>query len=257
MVCIPLLWVAVSFAFVSLATSQTRSSSTSSITGAQNAIPTHYGYLLFPTFELIDVMGPLEVLSMLSWTQHPMKLSLISNDTLNAVSNDFSGMPHQFNNHTWSVRTVPDYTLNTAPQDIDILFIPGGIGTRAPLGSTQPYVDFIRTRYPSLKYIFGICTGVGFLARSGVLDGRNATTNKGAWNATTTLGPEVNWVKHARWVQDGNIWTTSGVSAGIDGTLAYVQYLYNETVADNLAKGMEYVRIKDSSNDPFAWEVGG
>lgn len=67
-----------------------------------------------------------------------------------------------------------------------------------------------------------------------------------------TQGPRVNWIRHARWVNDGNIWTSSGVSAGIDMMYAYVTELYGENVAAYIAKDMEYVRNTDASNDPFA-----
>lgn len=212
--------------------------------------PQHYGVLLFRTFELLDVAGPIEALGVLSLTQAPMKLSYIS-DTLAPQTNDYTNQ--SVNHHTFGTYVVPQYTLETAPEDIDILFVPGGLGTGPPLlEPTQPYVDFIAKTYPRLKYLVSVCTGAGLLARAGVLDGRNATTNKMAWNETTALGPNVNWVRQARWVQDGNIWTTSGVSAGTDGTLGLIEYLYGKDTADGLAKFMEYVRISDPTHDPFA-----
>ena len=70
----------------------------------------------------------------------------------------------------------------------------------------------MREAYQDVKYLMTVCTGAGIAARAGILDGKNATTNKAAWNETTALGPNVKWISHARWVVDGNIWTTSGVS---------------------------------------------
>ncbi|PVH71381.1 hypothetical protein DL98DRAFT_435278, partial [Cadophora sp. DSE1049] len=62
--------------------------------------------------------------------------------------------------------------------------------------------------------------------RAGVLDGKKATMNKWAFYATSALGPKTHWVAKARWVVDGNVWSSSGVSAGIDVTLAWVASLW-------------------------------
>lgn len=67
-----------------------------------------------------------------------------------------------------------------------------------------------------------------------------------------TQGPEVNWIRRARWVTDGNIWTSSGISAGIDMAYAFVEDQYGAKVADDIARVQEYVRNRDPTNDPFA-----
>lgn len=66
----------------------------------------------------------------------------------------------------------------------------------------------------------------------------------------------MNWQRKARWVNDGNIWTSSGVSAGIDMMLAYVSDQYGDDAAEYIAKDMEYVRNYDPSNDPFSVTIG-
>lgn len=73
-----------------------------------------------------------------------------------------------------------------------------------------------------------------------------------AWEEITALGPEVEWVPRARWVADGNVWTSSGVSAGIDVTLAWIEEVYGEEKAQRIANGIEYSRHKDPNLDPFA-----
>lgn len=67
-----------------------------------------------------------------------------------------------------------------------------------------------------------------------------------------TTGPDVNWVRHARWVHDGNIWTSSGVSAGIDMIFAFLADQYGGDVATRVATTSEYIRNTDSLNDPFS-----
>lgn len=71
---------------------------------------------------------------------------------------------------------------------------------------------------------------------AGVLDGRRATTNKASYKNVTATNDKVVWVPHARWVVDENIWTTSGVSSGIDGTLAFIECLYGQEVVTRVVK---------------------
>lgn len=149
---------------------------------------------------------------------------------------------------------VPTHTFTTAPP-LDVLLVPGGRGTRVPgISST---VEYVRDVFPTLRYLITVCTGSGIAARAGVLDGRRATTNKFAWNETIALGPNVHWVHRARWVEDENVWTSSGISAGIDVIFAWMRAVYGEEMAKAVADRMEYTPIMDPDNDPFAdrWET--
>jgi transcriptional regulator GlxA family with amidase domain len=144
---------------------------------------------------------------------------------------------------------LPTHTFETAPA-LDVLIVPGGQGTREQ-GVTST-VDFIKKTYPSLQYLITVCTGSGLAARAGILDGKRATTNKLSWDATVALRQEVNWIHKARWVQDGNIWTSSGISAGIDVTFAWIEAVFGHDMAKNIADRMEYNRVTDPTKDPFA-----
>ncbi len=101
-----------------------------------------------------------------------------------------------------------------------------------------------------------VCTGSILLAMTGVLDGRKATTNKLDFIATVPLGPNVEWVRQARWVEDGKFFTSSGVSAGMDMALAAVSRLFGREVADEMAEGTEYDWHDDADWDPFAARAG-
>jgi transcriptional regulator GlxA family with amidase domain len=144
---------------------------------------------------------------------------------------------------------VPTHTFESPPQDLDVVLVPGGKGVREDMTAE---IEFLRVTYPKLKYIFSVCTGSTLFARAGILDGRQATTNKMSWEWATSTGPNVNWVRKARWVVDGNIWTTSGVAAGMDGFFAFVGEIWGEEVTNDLSKILEYERHADSSWDPFA-----
>lgn len=211
--------------------------------------------VLYPAFQALDVFGPLDIFNMFSFSQ-PLNLYLIAS-TLDPVST--APLSRNMNplNSNFSQSVVPTHTFADPPPDLDVLFVPGGVGTRAPEPLLAEMIDYIRDVYPSLDHLISICTGAGLVARAGVLDGRNATTNKRAWAETVAHGPATNWIGRARWVVDGNVWTSSGVSAGIDATLAWIGAVFGEEYAETLAVGIEHERVADPSHDPFAeyWGV--
>jgi transcriptional regulator GlxA family with amidase domain len=94
--------------------------------------------------------------------------------------------------------------------------------------------------------------GFELLAKAGLLDGRRATTNKAAFAWPVSQGPQVQWVKTARWVQDGRVWTSSGVAAGIDMALALIAQLWDPATAEQIAGRTEYDWHRDPTWDPFA-----
>ncbi|KAJ5505690.1 DJ-1 domain, InhA-type [Penicillium expansum] len=206
--------------------------------------PLRVGVVLFPGFQALDVFGPLDCINVLSWT-HGMTLALVAS-TLEPVT---TKSPISANAIGQSV--VPTHTFATAPS-LDLLFVPGGLGTRVSSPAIEEAIVYIRNVYPQLSYLITVCTGAGLAARAGVLDGRRATTNKMAWAEITGLGVNVDWVPRARWVVDGNVWSSSGVSAGIDVTLAWIEAVYGSELARTISNSMEYTRHEDPNHDPFA-----
>jgi len=202
------------------------------------------GVVLFPGFQALDVFGPVDCLNVLSWS-HSVTLALLSS-TLEPVTTKPPASPNALGQSV-----VPTHTFRTAPS-LDLLFVPGGLGTRGSSPVIEETIAYIRDVYPTLKYLITVCTGSGLAARAGVLDGKRATTNKMAWGEITALGANVEWVPRARWVVDGNVWSSSGVSAGIDVTLAWIGKVYGSEVAGKIANGMEYTWHEDSSHDLFA-----
>ena len=146
--------------------------------------------------------------------------------------------------------TMADYSFEDAP-DFDILLIPGGFGTRAVV-SDEALLGKIAAMSAKAEVTATVCTGSAILARTGLLDGRPATSNKVAWDWVLQQGPRVDWKRQARWVDDGDIVTSSGVSAGIDMALDLIARLRGEETAATSARFMEYIWNRDPSNDPFA-----
>ncbi|KGO64617.1 DJ-1 domain, InhA-type [Penicillium italicum] len=206
--------------------------------------PLRAGVVLFPGFQALDVFGPVDCINILSWS-HSVTLALMSS-SLEPVT---TKSPISANAIGQSV--VPTHTFATAPS-LDLLFVPGGLGTRGSSPAIEEAISYIRDVYPQLSYLITVCTGAGLAARAGVLDGKRATTNKMAWAETTGLGVNVDWVPHARWVVDGNVWSSSGVSAGIDVTFAWIGEVYGSELARTISNSMEYTRHEDPNQDPFA-----
>jgi transcriptional regulator GlxA family with amidase domain len=146
--------------------------------------------------------------------------------------------------------TAVSHTLTDAPP-WDVLLVPGGQGTRK-LVDNEAFVAWLGQASERSSVTATVCTGAALLARTGLLDGRKATSNKRAWDWVVKQGPKVSWKRRARWVDDGNIVSSSGVSAGIDMALALVERMNGRDMAVSAARNMEYVWNQDATNDPFA-----
>ncbi len=146
--------------------------------------------------------------------------------------------------------THADYAFAEAPA-YDIMLVPGGFGTRAAVGD-EAFLARLRAASRRAAVTTTVCTGSALLARTGVMDGRPATSNKIAWDWVIKQGPRVLWKRKARWVDNGDLVTSSGVSAGIDMTLALIARLHGRDMAVSAARNMEYVWREDPDDDPFA-----
>ncbi|KAG5641817.1 hypothetical protein DXG03_004159 [Asterophora parasitica] len=208
-------------------------------------VPVNFGIVVFPGFAALDAFGPLDALNALSH-MFPLNLYIVA-ATLDPVSTKAPHTPASRSDFAQSIN--PTHTFGSVPP-LEVLLVPGGLGAVAP--EIQSAIDFVAKVHPSLKYLFTVCNGAGIAARAGVLDGKRATTNKMWWSHETGQRPQVKWVSHARWVVDGNIWTTSGVSAGLDGIFAFIAAVYGEEAAEKISNILEYERHKDASWDPYA-----
>ncbi|HTQ30005.1 MAG TPA: DJ-1/PfpI family protein, partial [Opitutaceae bacterium] len=196
--------------------------------------PLRIGAVLFDGFELLDFFGPLEMFGLL---ESEAKITVVAEKAGPVKS---SAGPSG----------VAEVTLADSG-GFDILLIPGGIGTRREMTSV-PFLAELKRLAEASRIVATVCTGSLLLAKTGLLDGRRATSNKRAFQLVKRAVPTVEWVAKARWVEDGKYFTSSGVSAGMDMALAVIAKLRGRERALQVASRAEYEWHEDSSWDPFA-----
>ncbi|MDR1377857.1 MAG: DJ-1/PfpI family protein [Synergistaceae bacterium] len=212
--------------------------------------------LLFENFETLDAMGPAEVFSRFPELYRISCRSLAGGVVTSSQKIGFvtaSFFDSVFDSVSGSVSggasngSVPDPAAGAE----NVLLIPGGMGTRSLVEDVR-YIAALKKLCEDALYVLTVCTGSMLLAKTGLLDGRQATTNKIAFEWASSQGKNTRWLKSARWVADGKYYTSSGVSAGIDMTLGFIADLRGKATAAEAARQMEYVWNEDKENDPFA-----
>jgi len=196
--------------------------------------PIHVGAVLFDGFELLDFYGPLEMFGLL---EGEAKITVVAEKPGQVRS---SGGPCG----------VAEAAM-AGSGGFDVLLIPGGIGTRKAMLNPQFLAELTRLAEAS-QIVATVCTGSFLLARTGLLDRRKATSNKRVFQLVKSSAPKVEWMAKARWVEDGKYFTSSGVSAGMDMTLAVIAKLCGREKSLQIASRAEYEWHEDSSWDPFA-----
>ncbi|KAJ7240124.1 class I glutamine amidotransferase-like protein [Mycena haematopus] len=142
-------------------------------------------------------------------------------------------------------------------KQFDIIWVPAGPGPDFLTGESRipdDEIAFIAQQAPKAKYVMSVCTGSFQLACAGVLDGKRATTNKMFYRAVVAAtSKKIEWVPQARWVvaEGGKVWTSSGVTAGSDMALAFVEYLTSAKVARHIRGAFEIPEVTEK-DDPFA-----
>jgi putative intracellular protease/amidase len=193
------------------------------------------GILLYEGFEVLDTYGPIEM-----WGNVP-EFDLFTVSEKKGPVRSAQG-----------IESIAMYAFEEAPR-IDILLVPGGIGTMDQLSNTN-MIDFLQKRHVETIWTTSVCTGSALLAKAGILNGLRATSNKAFFSIAKNQSNQVQWVNKARWVEDGKVFTSSGVSAGTDMSLALVRRIFGIERAMELAKVLEYQWQEDQDVDPFALE---
>jgi putative intracellular protease/amidase len=175
--------------------------------------------LVFDGVQIIDFTGPYEVFGQARFNTF----------TVSATKGPLTTVMGQ--------KIIPAYLLSEAPP-IDVLVIPGGeVDSQI---SNPAVIDWIRKQAPSVKRILSVCNGAFILAQTGLLDGLTATTFYNLIPDLKKAAPKVHVVSDQRFVDNGKIITTAGISSGIDGSLHVVEVLLGKGRAQQVALNMEY-----------------
>jgi len=194
------------------------------------------GIFLFDDVEVLDFAGPFEVLSRTRTV--PGAESRRSEDS--APFRVFTvAKTKQKIRAIGDLIVEPKYSFADAPR-IDILVVPGGWGSRAAMQDPE-VLAWVKSVAATAKFTSSVCTGALILARAGLLAGRRATTHWAAHDLLASLDGGVTVIRDARVVQD-EVFTSAGVSAGIDMAFALVEEICGPAVADETAHYIEYPR---------------
>jgi transcriptional regulator GlxA family with amidase domain len=184
----------------------------------------NFGFLLFPGLEELDLVGPWEMISL--WSKRlegPGACLMVAQSREPVVC--AKGMS-----------IIPHASFTDCPP-LDYLLVPGGQGTRIEVDN-QTLVEFVATQAKGCQAVLSVCTGSFILHRAGLLTGRRATTHWASLERLAALGDVT--VCPERVVRDGNVWTSAGVSAGIDLALAFIAAAAGEETAGKIQLGAEY-----------------
>ena len=189
--------------------------------------------LVFDDFETLDLFGPIEIFGSLPECFRIQFASIKG------------GIIH--NHHGVALQTV---ALSELEYQTHILLVVGGKGTR-PLINDSHFLQTLTMLADGADWVLSVCTGSALLAKAGILNNKQATSNKLAWQWVTEQATEVHWVKQARWVVDGKFYTSSGVSAGMDMVLGFIADRQGRDSAQKVANYIEYRWQENSQLDDF------
>lgn len=195
------------------------------------------GIFIFDEIEVLDLGGPFEVFSVASRVKARLEPGSPPPFDVFTV-----GQIQETVHARGGFAVVPRFSFANHPV-IDVLIIPGGV-VRAELGK-EHVIRWIAAAAAQAKIIASACTGACLLARTGLLDGKCATTHWDDVEDMQSMFPKVRVETGVRWVEQGNIITSAGISAGMDMSLHLVSRLESEQLATATAKQMDYRWIRN------------
>lgn len=187
------------------------------------------GILLFNEVEVLDFAGPFEVFSLAEYVDS--KKQAFNVQTISQNGNIIRARN--------GLKVLPDHSFYNHPP-FDLLIIPGGYGAEAIEIHNEVVIDWIKTKTKEVEIIASICTGAFLLAEAGVLDNKKATTHWMDLDHLENDYPKIQVQRAKKYVDEGSVMTSAGISAGIQLSLHLVSKLTSQQVAVQTAKRMEY-----------------
>ena len=190
------------------------------------------GILVFPEVEVLDFCGPFEVFSVTRLDEERRRLDPSPYEVLIIAENPGVVVA------TGGLKVIPDHVLEDYPP-LDVLVVPGGWGTRREMKNDR-LIAWIAERGQQATTLTSVCTGSLLLGKAGLLDGRRATTHWRVLEEMRGLFPAVNVIDDQHVVEEGNLITSAGISAGIVMALRVIAQHHGDAVARATARYMEY-----------------
>jgi transcriptional regulator GlxA family with amidase domain len=193
-----------------------------------------YGVVVYEDAEELDFVGPWEVFTMGAQANGEDRAVLLAER-------------HAPVRCAKGLRVVPDHTFDDAPP-LDVVLVPGGIGSRTEM-ENPAMLAFLRRVAPACRWVTSVCSGSMILRAADLLKGKRATSHWSVIEMLREMG-DVEVLERVRYVRDGNVVTSAGVSAGIDMALWLVGQIHGAPFARGVQRFMEY-----DPAPPYAAEV--
>jgi transcriptional regulator GlxA family with amidase domain len=185
------------------------------------------GILLFNEVEVLDFAGPFEVFSLTNRKDEKLFEVFTIGETGELIS------------ARNELKILPKANFKDKI-DLDILIIPGGYGASHTEIENKIVIDWIRDQKNKVKIIASVCTGAYLLAEAGVLDNKSATTHWMDIDKLEDKYPKIKVIRNVKFVDEGNIITSGGISAGINMSFHIIKRLFGSDIAKSTSKYMEY-----------------
>lgn len=204
-------------------------------------------FITFPGFQILDVTGPMETFSKANEVSGTPQYNLI-------LLAENSG-PVQSNgpvnlNADRSYASLSEHELN----NIDTLVISGGDGIQIAI-EDNAFIEFIKRASQNARRVVSVCTGAFVLAHAGLLENRRCTTHWDAAEQLAQMFPTINVDSDAIYVQDGKFWTSAGVTAGIDLSLALIEEDLSKEVALEIARRLVVYMMRPGGQAQFSAQL--
>ena len=186
------------------------------------------GIFIYNGAEVLDFAGPFEVFSVAAEQNHQLyEVFTISKETVAIITAN-------------GLSVNPTYDFNNCPE-IDILIIAGGSGSRALMEDSYT-LNWIYKTYHKSEFTLSICSGARLLGKLGLLDGEPYCTHAEVYEEMSAIVPSGNPQQKKRYVKTGKLYTSGGISAGIDLSFHLLEKLSGLEIATQTAAYMEYIR---------------
>lgn len=209
----------------------------------------HIVALIFPDVQILDVTGPLEVFGRAARLLVERNLRTDLAYSVEMVATDAGPVETSS-----GMRLVAERRIRAVRDGVDTLLVAGGRGARAAAQNTE-LLRWLRRMAPRVRRLGSVCTGSFVLAAAGVLDGKRATTHWASCDALSSQHPRVQVDADPIFVRDGNVYTSAGVTAGMDLALAMVEEDHGRQIALGVARQLVMFLKRPGGQSQFSAQL--